>query len=310
MHGRPSSWPCDELDYIWNTRLQYVPNLCVIVCGSATSWMLDKVINAKGGLHNRITRSLKLNPFTLAETRDFLHSRGIRLDARQVIELYMATGGIPYYLDFAEPGRSATQIIAEMYFQEGQGLYGEFSRLFSSLFASSEKHARIVTALSKSRSGLYLKEIAQATQSSVGGRLRKWLCELEACGFVAARTPYRHKRRATKYVLVDEYLWFYFCWIEKAPKLVFKRGGIDYWHEKSQSPAHASWAGLAFEMLCMKGRQMRRRPAALQKLGGTTSVSSAPCGRDRARPSIPGQYSWRAAGLRRIRYHSNPTFNR
>ena len=87
-----------HLDYYWNTQWKKLPNFKLIVCGSAASWMLEKLINAKGGLYNRVTRSILLHPFTLEESKEFLESNGVRLTEKQVLDLYLVTGGIPFYL--------------------------------------------------------------------------------------------------------------------------------------------------------------------------------------------------------------------
>jgi predicted AAA+ superfamily ATPase len=111
----------------WNTWAAEKPNVTVIVCGSAASWMIQKVIRNKGGLHNRITHKMVLQPFCLYETELFLKSRGVQLNYFQIIQLYMAVGGIPQYLEIAKPGKSAAQIIDEACFQKNGFLYDEFN---------------------------------------------------------------------------------------------------------------------------------------------------------------------------------------
>src|SRR5580692_321614 len=95
----PKSGLIPALDHIWNTQLSTLPEVILVVCGSAASWMIDHLIQAKGGLHNRITRRIRLMPFTLPESIGFLKSRNIKLSLRATAELYMAIGGVPYYLN-------------------------------------------------------------------------------------------------------------------------------------------------------------------------------------------------------------------
>ena len=53
--------------YFWNSFASK-SNVLVVICGSATAWMIQKILNDKGGLHNRVTVRLHLQPFTLSET--------------------------------------------------------------------------------------------------------------------------------------------------------------------------------------------------------------------------------------------------
>ncbi len=84
--------PCgiQAFSYFWNTWASTRKGLKVIVCGSSTSWMLDKVIGDKGGLYGRTSRSIYLAPFTLYETEQFLvHNKGIQWSRFQIVEAYM-----------------------------------------------------------------------------------------------------------------------------------------------------------------------------------------------------------------------------
>src|SRR5262249_51508132 len=110
----PKSGILEAIDYHWNTQLSRIPQVKMILCGSAASWMLRRLVHAKGGLHNRITRRMRLEPFSLAETDDFLRVRGMRFKFREVLQLYMAIGGVPYYLSLVEPGRSIAEIVGRL----------------------------------------------------------------------------------------------------------------------------------------------------------------------------------------------------
>ena len=107
-----------QLDHVWNTKWSLMPNIVLIVCGSAASWMSEHLINAKGGLHNRLTKTILLEPFTLQETEEFLHSRSIKLTRKQIFELYMAIGGVPHYLNAVEKGKTAAENISNIYLVE------------------------------------------------------------------------------------------------------------------------------------------------------------------------------------------------
>ena len=113
---------CSALEHFWNTWASRRNDLILVVCGSAASWMIQNVVRAKGGLHNRVTRRIRLLPFTLAETEALLQSRGVELTRYQIVELYMVLGGVPHYLREAEPGLSTAQIVDRACFSHRTGL--------------------------------------------------------------------------------------------------------------------------------------------------------------------------------------------
>lgn len=143
----PRSGFLSALDHFWNTFASRQRDLILIVCGSAASWMIVNVLHHKGGLHNRVTRSISLKPFNLGETAQFLQGRGIASDPIQVLELFMAVGGIPYYLDKIRKGRSAAQNIDALFFVENAALRDEFGQLYAALFDHHERHLKIIEAL-------------------------------------------------------------------------------------------------------------------------------------------------------------------
>jgi len=145
------------LDHFWNTQWSKMPNVILIVCGSAASWMLEKIVNDKGGLHNRLTETMLLEPFNLKQTKQLLEQRNIKLNLKQVLDIYMVMGGIPYYLKAIRRGKSATQIINEICFSQNGLLLDEFDKLFSSLFDSAEMHTAIIRAIAKKRYGISRK---------------------------------------------------------------------------------------------------------------------------------------------------------
>lgn len=151
--------------YFWNSYASK-HNIVVVICGSATAWMIKKVINNKGGLHNRVTRRISLNPFTLGETEAYFEARNISYNRYQILQLYMAMGGIPHYLDQVEGGKSAAQNIDEICFHPRGLLRTEFGNLYSSLFTHPERYELIVTALAGSWKGLTRAELLAAIDLS------------------------------------------------------------------------------------------------------------------------------------------------
>lgn len=231
-----------SLEYLWNRHLSQRSNIIVILCGSAAAWMIKKIVNNRGGLHGRLTRKIHLQPFSLCETELFLRAKNIMLDRKQLVELYMVTGGIAKYLEQAEPGLSSAQIIQKLCFTQHGFLRSEFQPLLASLFEDSELHIAIIKALAKTRKGLTLSKISETTKKTISGRFSEALKDLVASGFVQFIPFYGRQKRDGLYRLVDEYCLFYLNWIQgKDPLIPFER-----------SPEFFSWAGYAFENICIK----------------------------------------------------------
>ncbi|ETR68115.1 MAG: hypothetical protein OMM_04753 [Candidatus Magnetoglobus multicellularis str. Araruama] len=161
------------LDYEWNTEWSQIDTLKLIVCGSASSWILDKLINDKGGLHNRITKTIHLKPFLLKDTAIYLESKGVSLKPIQVLELYMVMGGIPFYLNQVDQGQSSTQIINSLCFQEDGLLFNEFHRLFRSLFDEADVHHKIIREIVKKGNNISRQTLLQSTGHTSGGGFKK-----------------------------------------------------------------------------------------------------------------------------------------
>lgn len=235
------------LGFFWNSWASK-KNIVVVICGSATSWMIQKVVNHTGGLHNRITRQIYLAPFTLKETEDYLVSREVFFSRYQIVQLYMAIGGIPHYLNAVEgEGRSAIQNIEKICFSKNGLLRNEFSRLYPSLFANAENHITIIKALSISQQGLTRQKIIEITKLANGGSLSRTLEELEHSGFISIYYPFDKKKKEKLYRLTDEYSLFYLQFMQN--KI---HEGDDIWSRLSQTQEYKTWSGYAFENICLK----------------------------------------------------------
>ncbi len=240
------------LDHFWNRHASRDRRVIAIVCGSAASWMIKNVIYGKGGLHNRITKKIRLLPFTLTEVEEFLKFRNIDLDRKQIIELYMAMGGIAQYLKYAERGKSAAQIINDTCFCKDGELFGEFERLYRSLFDSYENHVDIIRALAKAGQGLIKNELLKMTGLKSGGASSKTIKELEEAGFIVYVPAFNKRKASGRYRLIDQYSLFYLTWIEKANLTSLAGTNEDYWTKKRSSKGWDTWAGYAFENICFK----------------------------------------------------------
>lgn len=243
----PKSGFLQAFGHWWNTSASRNPLIKVVICGSAASWIIRRIINDRGGLHNRVTKRIRLLPFTLKETEQFLHHQGVHLDRYQVLQLYMAMGGIPHYLKQVNKGESAAQTIDKLCFTRNGLLKTEFDDLYQSLFAQAENHEAVVRALSKKPKGLTRAEIIDVCGLTTGGWTSDLFDELEQSGFIAQYVPFGRSLREAIYKLSDEYSLFYLKFVEGG-----RVSGAGTWLRLSKTPSYTSWSGLAFEAVCQK----------------------------------------------------------
>jgi len=242
----PHSGFISALEHFWNGWACSRDDLMLIVCGSATSWIMNKLINNHGGLHNRLTTTIHLQPFTLSETELFLKSQGIEYSRYQIAECYMTMGGIPYYLSKLKRGLSLSQNVDNLFFKHDAELKNEFKNLYASLFKDATDYVKIVEALSKKTKGLTRNEILEATKLQSGGTFSEILKNLESCDFIRRYSLPTKRKRDVLYQLLDAYTLFYFKYIEK-----FDKQDEHFWTNTANSPQHNAWAGYAFEILAL-----------------------------------------------------------
>ena len=253
-------------EYFWNTYASSQKEIFLIICGSATSWIMNKIIKNRGGLHNRVTRQIWLEPFTLNETEQFLKSKKIAFSRFQIAECYMILGGIPYYLEQLEKSLSLSQNIDNLFFTKNATLQSEYSKLYASLFKSPEKYMQIVEVLAKKRKGLTRDEIVKFSNISNGGGLTTMLEELELCGFILINNNFTTKKNLQLYQLTDFYSLFYLNFVKN------KKGtNNDYWSSLIDNTTHKAWAGYSFELLCQSHICQIKRALSI---GGVVSYSS------------------------------------
>ena len=232
--------------YFWNSYAAKT-NIVVVICGSATAWMIQKIINDKGGLHNRVTRRIHLQSFTLAETEAYFLEKHIAFDRYQLLLIYMTMGGIPHYLEQVQGGKSAIQNIDEICFQPQGLLRTEFENLYSSLFANPERYESIISVLSATWKGMSRLEIIAKTKFSDGGGLTMMLQELEQSGFISSYIPFGKKKKDTLFRLTDCYSLFYLKFIRDIPAKETLS-----WQSLSQTQTWITWSGYAFENICFQ----------------------------------------------------------
>lgn len=251
----------------WNTYASRTSNLKVVICGSAASWMIRHIFNDRGGLHNRVTERIRLKPFTLAETAAFLENNGVQLDQYQLLQLYMALGGIPHYLKQVRKGESVAQTIDRLCFSPNGMLKTEFTDLYQSLFTNASNHEAVVRALSRKGKGMSRAEIISACNFTTGGWTTELFEELEQSGFITQYIPFGRTLRDALYKLTDEYSLFYLKFIENK-----RATGTGTWLRLAGSAAYKAWCGFAFEAVCQKHAYLIRK--ALGISGVYTEVSA------------------------------------
>lgn len=233
------------LEHFWNSWAAVRTDVLLIVCGSAASWILNKLINHKGGLHNRVTERIRLEPFNLYETELLLKHKNSAITRYQILQYYMVMGGIPFYLNRIAPEYSVMQNIEQICFSADGLLRLEFDNLFKALFSKAERHIAIVRAIARKSRGLTRKEIVQFSKISNSGTLTKLLDELEQSGFIRRYNPFNKKKKTSLYQLSDFYTLFYLRFIEKSDP-----ADRHNWRNAFDTPTYRTWSGYAYEQIC------------------------------------------------------------
>lgn len=254
------------LAHLWNDFLSKEPHFILVVCGSSTSWITQKIVNDKGGFHNRLTHHIKLSPFTLSETKQFLKAKNIKLADSSIAELYMTMGGIPFYLENLKQGESPTVSIERMCFLEGGILKNEYENLYKAIFEYPINHEAVVEVLANSKQGLTREEIIEKSKIREGGPYQRTMQELLISGFIVEEYPFGKKKRGSIYRLVDEFSVFYHKFIK-----INRKNQVGIWQILSNSQAYKIWSGYAFESLCMKHVNEIKRAMGVQNVYAETS---------------------------------------
>ena len=242
----PQSGFISALEHFWNSWASARRDIILIVCGSSASWIIKKLINNKGGLHNRITKRIKLEPFNLAETEAFFKSKNSAFERYQIVQLYMVLGGIPFYLDMVDTGQSAIQNINSLCFEANGELRTEFDNLYASLFKKAQDHVAVIEALSTKASGMNREELIKVAKINNGGGATMLLKELEECGFIRKYPAFGKREKNQVYQLVDFYSLFYLSFIKNTNTI-----DENLWINGIDNPIYRTWSGYAFEMVCL-----------------------------------------------------------
>lgn len=262
----PRSSFVEALEYFWNAWAAQRDDILFIACGSATSWMVNKLVKNQGGLHNRITAQIYLRPFCLGECEEFLHEQGCHWDRYTILQCYMSLGGVPFYLSLLNPQESLAQNLDRLFFQKNAALREEFDELFNALFSQADKYTDVVKALASKREGLTRAEIISHTKLS-GGGLTKILENLGRCDFIETYSKFKSTVRNTIYRISDPYTLFYF-------KFVHNNNSKDehFWTSNIGSPSVKAWQGFSFEAVCITHLAQIKKKLGISGVGTSASA--------------------------------------
>lgn len=243
---RPKSGFLAALEHFWNSWAAWEKDILLIACGSATSWIVNKVLRDHGGLHNRVTRKICLQPFTLAECEQMAQEMELPATRQDILEAYMVLGGVPYYWKLMDKALSTSQNIDRLIFSRNGELRDEAQNLFRSLFRAPQGYLKVIEALASHKAGMTREEIASQCGLTSSGNLTHILDELELCDFIRKYTAPGKKNKGSLYQLTDNFTLFHFRFARD-----YRGDNPDHWSQLGATQKYAVWAGLAFERVCL-----------------------------------------------------------
>lgn len=262
----PRSNFVSAVEHFWNGYASARKDILLIICGSATSWIINNVFKNHGGLHNRVTYRINLAPFTLLECEQYAQSRQLGMNRFGVMECYMVMGGIPFYWSLLERGKSISQNIDDLFFSPMGKLHHEYTELYDSLFKNPQPYVNVVSTLGTKRVGMTRSELIREGNIINNGQLTAVLQDLEACGFIRKyNQPDSSNQREATFQLIDNYTLFYY-------KFLHNRNVVDehFWTLHTNTPIRNTWEGLAFERICFA--HLKQIKQALGIAGVSTQV--------------------------------------
>ena len=253
----------------WLEAFELLKDVVLIICASATSWMLSKVVHNKGGLYNRLTEQIHLQTFTLKECEEYVQAAGLVMNREQILQYYMIFGGVPYYWGFLKKGLSLSQNLDAILFAKDAPLAEEFKNLYASVFKHPEVYVKLIEALGTKRAGMTREDLIQASQITNSGDLTLKLEELESCGFIRKYYAFGMKKKNAVYQLMDCFTLFYFQFLKDAPT------DEHYWSNQINTPKVNNWMGLSFERVCMMHTDQIKQKLGIS--GVLTDINSWYC---------------------------------
>lgn len=247
----------NRLAAIWEKGFKNKKNLIFILCGSAASWMIKEIANAKGGLNSRCKHKIHLRPFSYSEAVDYLNKKYNYTFQSEIdgVKTYMSIGGVAKYLDLYNDKKKMmfAQSITELMFSEFRDMREEFDLLMDSIFRNAEVHKDLIFYLSKKGKGASEDKIVDDLNKKghKEDEVKRALGELVDCDYLIEMELVHNKGAGPVFRLIDEYCRFYFKWIHDQGDENFQSDS-SYWNNE----AHNSkiWFGTAFEIFCFRNK--------------------------------------------------------
>lgn len=242
----PNSKFLPAFEHFWNGWASNRKDILLIICGSATSWIINKIFRNKGGLYNRVTYKMLLKQFSLHECEEMVEAYNLPYNRNMIMEGYMVMGGIPYYWSKLDPAKSINKNINDLFLMPEGELRDEFKYIYSSMFRTPEKYIKVIEALSGKTAGLTREDIVKKGKLENNGHVTSILEDLIECGFVRKYCHTGKKRKDALYQLIDCYSLFYYHFVRQSYNV-----DEEYWVRIMRIPAYNTWCGLAFERVCL-----------------------------------------------------------
>lgn len=240
-----------QLKYAWDNRFAKKSRLIVVLCGSVSSWINEKILKSKGFV-GRPSLNLIVPELSIGESRAFWSARngGAKIAASEIFDVLSITGGVPKYLESIDPTVSANENVRRLCFTRGGLLVDEFEDIFNDALDENQAvRKKILEALINGP--MDVGRIAEMCSLDPNGHLSANLESLEAAGFVAkdvGLNPLSGKKsKAATYRICDNYTRFYLKYIEPDKDLI-KRGAYGFL-SIDQLPGWNAILGLQFESL-------------------------------------------------------------
>lgn len=238
-----------DLTWAWNNLWSKRENFTLVLCGSIASFMVNSVIRSSA-LYGRIQLEICLKPLSLKESYDFFEGKKSQ---EEIVNLYMFCGGIPAYLQLFNNSSSTAVNINRLAFTKDGYFVNEFNRIFKDAFHEDRIYKKIVMLFSKYKS-LKSTELLALLEMTEGSGFNRYLDNLEKAGFIKGFAPCGKPldSKLRRYKLDDEFLHFFFKFIEPNIIEISANSRRDLFSKIMLSRKYQSWAGFAFERMCLK----------------------------------------------------------
>lgn len=227
------------IDTVWQDK-----NLKIILCGSALSFMENKVLSEKSPLFGRRDSQIKLEAFDYLDAAKFVP--GYSNEDKAIC--YGITGGVAKYLAMIDTTKNLDENIVRLFFRKDGYLYDETRNLLTQEFTDITIVNNIVEQIASGVNTL------NVIAGKIGEREQTVLYSLEKLmnvGLIEKKkciTDEKNKKK-TQYVLKDYMFKFWYEFIPKATSVI-EMGQGEIYYQKAVKPYLHSFMGAVFEEMC------------------------------------------------------------